>query len=252
MMGLPEIRLNDQGEFIMKKPPEMSKESRVAAAKHIINNELVDGYQAAHFFLTEALEEGDKTAAANLGYMSAKGLLGEVDFKEAMRFYGIAANNGDYQSAFNIGVMFLTGQGCNIQYEKSLEWMLTSQALGNTGEAVKGNIKHLALALQIFKEDALIAKTAGRKYTPHIKNKTRAEACLSNLEELVQKNPKLRDAFAKKISGIGTSIDIAHDMHDALTLMRNLTFHTGIPFEDILVEFTSESTSNIKNHIATI
>ncbi|MEH6726130.1 MAG: hypothetical protein V7703_08215 [Hyphomicrobiales bacterium] len=232
-----------------KTEPEMSK---VELARHVISNGLVDSYQAAHLFLTDALDAGDKSAATDLGYMSAKGLLGVVDFKEAMRLYGIGANGGDYRSAFNIGAMFLTGQGCNIDYEKALEWMQTSQALGNDGEAVKGNIKHLSLALEIFEEDAMIAKTVGRQYTPHLKNKASAEACLRDLEELVRKNPKLTDAFVMKISGIGTSARIAHDMHDALTIMRNLAFHTGIPFEDILIEFASDNTARIKHHIAKI
>ena len=58
-----------------------------------------------------AAEQGEATAQFNLGVMYATGQGVPQDFKEAMQWYYLAAMQGDADAQHNLGVMYAKGEG---------------------------------------------------------------------------------------------------------------------------------------------
>jgi TPR repeat protein len=67
-------------------------------------------------------EAGDATAQYNLGVMYDDGQGVEQDFKEAVKWYRLAADQGLANAQHNLGVMHATGQGVNPDYVVAYAW----------------------------------------------------------------------------------------------------------------------------------
>ncbi|MHB1333173.1 MAG: tetratricopeptide repeat protein [Sulfuriferula sp.] len=61
--------------------------------------------------LLEAAQSGDADAQYNLGVLYFEGKDAPQDYIEAAKWYGAAADQGDRQAQFNLGLMFYHGIG---------------------------------------------------------------------------------------------------------------------------------------------
>ena len=67
-----------------------------------------------------ALDAG--AAQNNLGFMYAHGHGVEQDYVEALKWYGLAAEQGYEPAQVNLGVMYANGQGVPQDYSQTLHW----------------------------------------------------------------------------------------------------------------------------------
>ena len=68
-------------------------------------------------------KQGYIPAFVNIGRMYSLGKGVAIDHKESIRWYRIAAENGDSGANFNLGVKYINGTGVKINYSISLMWM---------------------------------------------------------------------------------------------------------------------------------
>ena len=65
---------------------------------------------------------GSATAQRNLGDLLRNNAEKDEDFKEAIQFYELAAEQGNVDSAFNLAQMYAGGVGVKQSYKKAVEW----------------------------------------------------------------------------------------------------------------------------------
>ena len=46
----------------------------------------------------------------------------DVNYKKAIEWYEKAAEQGDAEAQYNLGVMYENGQGVDVNYKKAIEW----------------------------------------------------------------------------------------------------------------------------------
>jgi TPR repeat protein len=57
-------------------------------------------------------------------YYNGKGI--EKDYKKAFNYYTLAANKGNKEAQYNLGIMYLKGEGINKDEIKAKEWFKKS------------------------------------------------------------------------------------------------------------------------------
>lgn len=78
----------------------------------------------------EAREDAHK-AEFNLGLAYTKGGHGIVEnYQEAAKWYGLAAEGGMPEAQFNLGILYLNGQGVPRNPDKAVEWIKKSARQG--------------------------------------------------------------------------------------------------------------------------
>jgi TPR repeat protein len=115
----------------------------------------------------KAADQGDAYAQNNLGNMYDEGQGVEQDFKEAVKWYQKAADQGDAMAQFNLGAMYCNGQGVEQNYVTGYAWWNIAAANGD--QDAKNNKSVIAKKMT----PAQIAK-AGEL-----------------VKEMIKKNPKL-------------------------------------------------------------
>ena len=83
-----------------------------------------------------AADQGNASAQFNLGVMYAKGEGVPQDYAEAVKWFRLAADQGDAMAQFNLGVMYAKGQGVPQDYVLAHMWFNLSAAQGDE-DAVK-------------------------------------------------------------------------------------------------------------------
>ena len=101
---------------------------------------LKDDAEAVRWFRLAA-EQGDASAQFNLGVMYAKGEGVLKDDAEAVRWYRLAAEQGDASAQFNLGVMHADGRG--VLKDSVLAHMWCNIAGANGHEAAREGRDHL-------------------------------------------------------------------------------------------------------------
>ena len=81
--------------------------------------------------LLEKAEQGDAEAQFNLGKMYLLGQGVQQDYKEAVRWYCLAAEQGYAEAQNHLGVMHTTGRGVPRNYWKAYKWLSIANTLGN-------------------------------------------------------------------------------------------------------------------------
>lgn len=203
-----------------------------------------------HEMLTEAHDGGDISATVDLGLCWFKGYFGKRDYEKAMEFYGEAANRGHENAAFNLGAMFLTGEGANIDFYKARDWFKVADGLGN--RVAKKNLEYVNEGISIFEEEAALAAAFGKKYFPNLPDRGKALQVLDQIESTIDNNPELEQSLSTVAMGLGVSIAAYKSTQDALVLMRNLAFYTGIPYERILDTFIGDDSAELRDFILSI
>ena len=79
-----------------------------------------------------AATQGDADAQVNLGNMYGKGEGVAQDYAEAMRWYKLAAAQGDLDAQFNIGQMYDKGDGVAQNFVLAHMWSNLSAINGDT------------------------------------------------------------------------------------------------------------------------
>ena len=69
-----------------------------------------------------AAEQGDITAQATLGMMFAKGIGCEKNNEVALHWYQKAASKGDVKAQYNLGNMYSKGLGTDVDDSEAFHW----------------------------------------------------------------------------------------------------------------------------------
>ena len=78
-----------------------------------------------------AAAQGEVGAQSNLGIQFFKGQGVLQDYADALRWFKLAAAQGDAIAQFNLGVMYLYGAGVTQDYARAHMWWNLSAAIGN-------------------------------------------------------------------------------------------------------------------------
>jgi TPR repeat protein len=68
-----------------------------------------------------------------LGRVYSKGLGTAVDNAQAFAYYMLAAQRGDSEAQFELGLMFYDGRGVQKDLDRALEWLETASKSGCVG-----------------------------------------------------------------------------------------------------------------------
>src|SRR5205823_4000343 len=89
-------------------------------------------YATALAELRPLAENGSALAQVALGVMYTNGQGVPQDFKEALRWYRLAANEENGGAQFNIGVMYANGKGVPQDFKEALRWYRLAAQQGET------------------------------------------------------------------------------------------------------------------------
>ena len=79
----------------------------------------------------KAAEQGDAEAQYSLGVMYAKGEGVAKNFRKAVKWYRKAAEQGDAEAQFNLGVMYAKGEGVQGNLVAAHAWLSLAAAQGS-------------------------------------------------------------------------------------------------------------------------
>jgi hypothetical protein len=79
-------------------------------------------YQEAVKWYRLAADQGDASAQNNLGVMYENGRGVPQDYKEAVKWYRLAADQGDASAQYNLGEMYENGRGVPQDYKEAVKW----------------------------------------------------------------------------------------------------------------------------------
>ena len=103
--------------------------------------------------------DGDVSAQYNLGvrYMNGEGV--PQDYKEAVRWYRMSAEQGNARSQLNLGLMYMNGEGVPQDYKEAYAWWSVTKAYGQElAEKNLGIIKKKMTKEQIVDAQSLSTK----------------------------------------------------------------------------------------------
>ena len=89
-------------------------------------------YKEAVKWYTKAAEQGDELAQYNLALMYDNGKGVAQDYKEAMKWYTKAAEQGHTDAQYNLGVMYYKGEGVVQDYKSAHMWFNIAAANGGS------------------------------------------------------------------------------------------------------------------------
>lgn len=107
-------------------------------------------YAEAMRWYRMAAEKGDVNGQYNLGLMYATGDGVEKDYKEAMILFVMAANQGDAKSQAAIGAMYQNGTGVEQSDKEAMKWYRKAEKQGNP-YAIQ-NIAGMLAAKPVYEE----------------------------------------------------------------------------------------------------
>jgi uncharacterized protein len=92
----------------------------------------VQDYKEAVKWYTKAAEQGQAEAQYSLGLMYSEGLGVTQDYKEAVNWYRKAAEQGYAKAQFNLGIMYDIGLGVTQDYKSAHMWYNIAAASGSS------------------------------------------------------------------------------------------------------------------------
>ena len=116
-----------------------------------------------------AAEKGDANSQFNVGLMYEQGIGVGKDEKEAVAWYRKAAEQGNSNAQYNLAVLYENGRGTKIDYAKALQWYRKAAIQGD--ELAVGNLGMLYVRGQGVTEDkvaglALLMLSVGMNDSP--------------------------------------------------------------------------------------
>ena len=88
-------------------------------------------YKEALKWFRMAAEKNDASAQFLLGSMYRYGEGVEIDYSEAARWYRMAAEQGDAEAQDSLGILYTWGDGVEIDYIEAVKWFRKSAVQGN-------------------------------------------------------------------------------------------------------------------------
>jgi|GEM_PF-1289588 len=83
---------------------------------------ITQDYKEALKWYRKAAEQGYVTAQYNIGIMHVRGKGVNQDYEEALKWFHKAAEQGNANAQFSIGVMYERGDGVKQDYKEALKW----------------------------------------------------------------------------------------------------------------------------------
>ena len=80
--------------------------------------------------LKQRAAQGNAAAQYNLGVMYVKGEGVPQDYKESLKWYRLAAEQGLAKAQYNLGVMYVKGEGVPKDYKEAVKWYRLSAEQG--------------------------------------------------------------------------------------------------------------------------
>ncbi|MBP0118666.1 MAG: sel1 repeat family protein, partial [Candidatus Nitrotoga sp.] len=113
-----------------------------------------------------AAEQGHALAQFNLGGVYDKGRGVAKDYKEAVRWYKLAAEQGDVDAQYNLGYMYAKGQGVLQDYIYAHMWFNLASMRGDTVFATKNRdfLAKLMTPQQIEKAQEMAKSCQARNF----------------------------------------------------------------------------------------
>jgi TPR repeat protein len=105
--------------------------------------------------LIEKANAGDVTAQYRLGEMYNKGEGVPQDYKEALKWYRMAAEQGDTEAQYNLGVMYYDGKGVIVDYVEAYKWILLAGINGKNVDRLKSLLQNQMTTAQITEAQRL-------------------------------------------------------------------------------------------------
>ena len=134
---------------------------RVTVALWLI---VLPGVGFAESDLQRKAENGEVAAQFNLGHMYDNGQGVLQDYKQAVKWYRLAADQGHADAQYNLGIMYAQGQGVPQDYVQAHMWSNLAAANG-TGQA-KG-LRDVAAGLMTGEQIAEAQKLAREWMAAH-------------------------------------------------------------------------------------
>ncbi|MCL4456380.1 MAG: sel1 repeat family protein [Nitrospirae bacterium] len=121
-------------------------------------------YQKAYNLLLKEAEKNNPVAQYNLGFMNqaGKGVKGvRENYKEALKWYRLAAEQGHLDAQINLGYMYHNGMGMLKDYKEAIKWYKLAAEKGNA--LAKCNLAEMYAAGWGTKKDFSIAKKLAKE-----------------------------------------------------------------------------------------
>jgi hypothetical protein len=119
-------------------------------------------YKEAVRWYRLAAEQGNALAQVKLGLMYDKGQGVAQDYTEAVRWYRLAAEQGDASAQFNLGLMYYAGQGVPQDYIQAHMWF----NLAGAGGIAEGIQDRDSIARSMTPEQVAEAQRLAREWKP--------------------------------------------------------------------------------------
>ena len=116
-----------------------------------------DHTEAVKWFKLAAIQ-GDTQAQISLAMMYRVGLGTVQDYTEAVKWYRLAAEQGDATAQFNLGVMYINGHGVIQDYVRAHMWFNLAAVKGETDALKKRAIIAKLLTPQQISEAQKMAR----------------------------------------------------------------------------------------------
>jgi uncharacterized protein len=119
-----------------------------------------DYHEAARWYQSAA-EQGQAEAEYNLGVLYAEGQGVAQDYSAAARWYRLAAEQGERDAQLNLGALYVTGRGVAQDYVAAYEWLQLAAVAGEP-DAIKAQ-QSIAARMTQAQMDEARALAAGWK-----------------------------------------------------------------------------------------
>jgi TPR repeat protein len=112
-----------------------------------------------------AAEQGDVSAQINLGLMYDNGQGVIQDYKNAVKWYRLAAEQGDAFAQNNLGLMYANGQGVIQDYVSAHMWLNIAASSGNKSAIKKrDNVARKMTPAQVSAAQDLARECVRKEY----------------------------------------------------------------------------------------
>lgn len=117
-------------EQLQKNADSGDTDAMVILAEYYRDADEPDFDRAISFF-RKAVDLGDLSAMAGMGWMYFHGMGVEKDVAKALKWYQIAAEAGGHEGMNNLGYLYLHGVGVEQDVQEAIRWFRKSSAAGN-------------------------------------------------------------------------------------------------------------------------
>ena len=112
----------------------------------------------------QAADQGNHNAQYNLGVMALNGIGVIADFDEALRWFHLAAENADTTAQFTLGVIYANGRGVAQDLTQAHMWFTVAAAGGAKSAAVNAVLFQEMLSVEQLEKSQSDARVLIEKF----------------------------------------------------------------------------------------